>query len=421
VTFGRSLALRALSELLAKGSSVVLVLAVARSLGSARFGVFSLAWATGWLLALASDMGTHMLAAREAARSAEPSQLAGGLLAAKAGLAAAGLALLGLLAPHIVDPVDGPVLWAIAGALLLLSFVDFVQHLLRGRGRFGLDAALQIASRAALLACGLGGLMLHGLHGVAAGLLAGGGLGAVAAAIALGVDCGRPRLGPQPGELVARLLGQALPIGAGIALTVVAFRMDLFLLGALAADRTVGLYAGAYRLFEAAQLLPAVLLMVLFPRLAATAGDPAAGAPLRRRALGGLAALGAAVAAGGSLAAPLLVEVLYGAAYEESSAPLAILFWAAPFMFVNALLTQDLIARVRQGRYALAAGGALAANLALNLLLIPRYGMSGAAVATIATEAVLVAGCLLALGGRKLAIFPGEPVGEPVPPRRAGD
>jgi O-antigen/teichoic acid export membrane protein len=406
VTFGRSLALRALSELLAKGGSVVLVLAAARSLGSAGFGVFSLAWTTGWLLALASDLGLHMLGAREAARAVLPAgRLAGALLAAKAGLAAAALALLAAAAPLVVGRADAPALWGISAGLLLLSFVDLVQHLLRGRGSFGREAALQIASRAILLACALAGLALGELPGLAAGLLAGGGLAAGLAAVVLAIDFGRPSLGPQPRALVARLVREALPIGAGMALAVLAFRLDLYLLGAFADERVVGLYAAAYRLFEAAQLAPAVLMMVLFPRLAATAGGSDEGSRVRRRAFAALAALGVATAAGAQVVAAPVVRVFFGGDFAEASAPLAILACAAPFMFINMLLTQDLIARSRQGRFAAAAGLALAVNLGLNLVTIPRYGMRGAAAVTVATEAALSLACVVALGRRRQAAF----------------
>src|ERR1051325_4992150 len=134
VSFARSLALRVLSEVLTKGTSLVLMLAVARALGSARFGVFSIAWATGWLLALASDMGLHMLGAREAARGVvDIKRLAGGLPTANALLHRVALAALAIGAPLLASGTDRYVVWAVAGGLLLLSYVDLVQHLLRGR------------------------------------------------------------------------------------------------------------------------------------------------------------------------------------------------------------------------------------------------------------------------------------------------
>jgi O-antigen/teichoic acid export membrane protein len=385
-----------------------LVLGLARTLGSAGFGVFSIAWTTGWLLALASDLGLHLMVTREAARraGADPG-LVGSALAAKAVLAAVAAALVLLLAPVLVPPADRGLLWTVSGGLLALSFEDFVQHLLRGRGRFGRDAALSVTARLATLAAGLGGVTLGGLAGAGLGILAGGLVAAGAAALVMTREVGRPRLDREPAAAVGRLLGESLPIGAGIVFSLVAFRVDVYLLSALAGDRAVGWYAAAYRLFEASQLVPAVLLMVVFPRLAASAGQPDGEAGLRRGALATLTAAGLGLATVVAVGAPWLVAALYGPEFASAAGPLGLLVWAAPVMFVNYLVTHDLIARGRQTRYAGAAAAALAANVVLNLLAIPRYGMYGAAGVTIATELVLLAGCVLGLraaGGRAAGI-----------------
>jgi O-antigen/teichoic acid export membrane protein len=400
VTLSRSLALRAGAELFAKATGLVLVLAVARLLGSAALGVFSVAWTTGWLVALASDLGLHLHAAREVARREVPlDRLLGRVLLAKALLALLALGGLAIVAPWLLPAADQPVLWCVAGALLGLSVVDLVQHCLRGLGRFGPEAALQVSARGGMLTGALLGLGRGALPGLGAGLLAGAALAAGAAGIVAGWWLGRPTLDARPAASLRRLYGVALPTGLGMALSIAAFRLDIYLLNALADPASVGLYAGAYRLFEAGQFVPAVALMVLFPRLAAEDAGSPRGRRLRGRALVALALAGAGVAAVGWGIARPAVRALYGAAFDGAAAPLGLLFWASPAMFVNALLTHDLIARGRERRFAALAGGSLALNCLLNLIAIPRYGTRGAAAVTVVTETALLVGSVVALRG----------------------
>ena len=63
----------------------------------------------------------------------------------------------------------------------------------------------------------------------------------------------------------------------------------------------------------------------------------------------------------------------------------------AALVYFNVLLGQPLLAWDRQRTYMLAVGSGAAANVVLNLLLIPPYGIVGAAVATLAAEAAVLA------------------------------
>jgi O-antigen/teichoic acid export membrane protein len=396
----RNLALRAVSECVTKGAGTILMLASARLLGAERFGVFSLAWATGWAASIASDLGLHMIAARDAARGTdEPRALLGALLAAKSLTASAAIGVLCLVSSVLLDGAYFPVFASVGIGLVGLSIVDLGQHVLRGLGRFGHDAALQITARATMLVLGLAGLMWQGLEGLSIGILGAGVVGGAVTVVALAVDCGRPARTPQYCRRVSRLFGDAFPVGIGMLVSFFGFRIDLYLLERANGASTVGLYSSAYKLFEATLVIPSVVMTVVFPRLAARQ-DIGTTSRLRRHALLALSGAGFALAVAGSASASALVRLFFGVPFAAASVPLSILVWAVPPMFVNYLLTQDLIARGRSGAFAVATSVALAVNLSVNLFAIPRYGTSGAAVVTIATEATLCAACLIALRAR---------------------
>ena len=91
-----------------------------------------------------------------------------------------------------------------------------------------------------------------------------------------------------------------------------------------------------------------------------------------------------------TLAAPLVTLLLFGAKYYGSIPVLQILIWATVPMYWNFVLNSQLIARSADRAILYAAIIALAINVTLNLLLIPKYGYLACAGVTLATEFALL-------------------------------
>jgi O-antigen/teichoic acid export membrane protein len=86
-----------------------------------------------------------------------------------------------------------------------------------------------------------------------------------------------------------------------------------------------------------------------------------------------------------------VIVLIYGGAYVEAVRPLQILLITSSVIFLNVALVNPLLAWDRQTEYMkIIAVGALA-NVVMNVLLIPRFGIRGAAVATLLAE-ISVAG-----------------------------
>jgi O-antigen/teichoic acid export membrane protein len=199
---------------------------------------------------------------------------------------------------------------------------------------------------------------------------------------------------------VGTIWKKALPLGLGLLLSLLAFRLDLPLLAQFRTKYEVGQYSAAYRLFEPVLMLPAAILAGWFPVLVRAAREPAWFYQFSRRMIGGLVALGVVVALVLALLSTWLMAWLYGLDYSNSATLLALLAGAIPFMYANYGLTHALIALGREKLNTLFFGIALVLNLGLNLILIPEWGGEGAALTTILTEAVLCGLCLLSLRRR---------------------
>jgi len=190
----------------------------------------------------------------------------------------------------------------------------------------------------------------------------------------------------------AELRRDVLPIGLGIVLSALYFRIDVFLIERWSGTEAVGLYSAVFRLVEALRLFPAAVLAVALPSLCRAASVR----PLVQVAWL-VTAFGCAVTGGLWVSAEWVVALLYGSAYEGAVFPFRVLLLSFPLMSLNYALTHQLIGWNGHRAYAIVAAAALGVNLALNARLIPAASIVGAAWATVWTEALVALGCAAAL------------------------
>jgi O-antigen/teichoic acid export membrane protein len=158
-------------------------------------------------------------------------------------------------------------------------------------------------------------------------------------------------------------------------------KIDRILLNWLLNPLAVGWYSVSVGITEGLWLLSEAVSTVLYPRLASTMDDQATRrlTPLLVRstlALTGLAALLIAF-----VSRPLVV-LLYSEAYRASVEPLQVLLIGVVAVSAERILSNDIFARGKPMMNTVGTFAALLANVAGNLILIPRYGILGAAWST---------------------------------------
>src|SRR5207247_5428425 len=159
----------------------------------------------------------------------------------------------------------------------------------------------------------------------------------------------------------AMRLSDVWPIGAGIVLSALYFRIDVFLVQVWSGTEAVGLYNAVFRLVEALRLFPAAVMAVALPFFFRESDLR----PLVRTAIpvtGGAIAVTIALWA----AAGWLIPVLYHSRYEAAVPAFRILLLALPLMALNMALTHQLVGWDGQRAYAMLCALALVLTLALN-------------------------------------------------------
>ena len=94
------------------------------------------------------------------------------------------------------------------------------------------------------------------------------------------------------------------------------------------------------------------------------------------------------VCVGGILVAGQVVTLIFGSPYAPATAPLRILLLLVPAAYIRNVSQGAILAHARQDLLLRTVAWAAGTNVLLNLALIPRWGMTGAAVATVLTEGV---------------------------------
>ena len=157
------------------------------------------------------------------------------------------------------------------------------------------------------------------------------------------------------------------------------FRIDQFICAYFLTPADVGLYAIAVNFASLLLRIPEATGTVMYPRLAGSSEHDAHAATTRviRHTL---LVLGLGVVAF-AVAGPIAIPLVYGHRYDGAVRPLLILLPGLFMMALYNLLTRNFTSRGRQEVNILAACIALALNVGLNLVLIPRYGIAGAALA----------------------------------------
>lgn len=196
-------------------------------------------------------------------------------------------------------------------------------------------------------------------------------------------------LGAAPVTRAREWLAMALPSLFVTGMQLLLDRTDVIMLGALLGAREAGLYAAASRVALLIAFGLQAMNSVTGPELASrhAAGD--------RRGMRSALRLSSKVVAAYTLPAALLLTLcgdwilgLFGEAFREAGPALRLLILG---QVVNALCGPTALAMAMTGRQRLAAWiFALTAlgNVALNFLLIPRFGLQGAALATLTGVAV---------------------------------
>jgi len=189
--------------------------------------------------------------------------------------------------------------------------------------------------------------------------------------------------------LAKKLLREAWPLIFSALAVSVYMQIDQVMIKIMLDAEAVGNYAAAVRISEAWYFIPIAITASLFPAIVKAKEVEEYHYRQKLQKLGDLMVwLAVGVALPITFIADWLVKLLFGAEFHSAGPVLSIHVWAGVFVFIGCVVGRSFVADNNQilNLYRNVAG--MLVNIGLNLLLIPEWGINGAAIATIISYAV---------------------------------
>jgi O-antigen/teichoic acid export membrane protein len=393
------------AQVIGNAGLLMAVVPIARELGPTGRGTVAFITVTAIIAATLARLGvteaTTVFCARRPAQ--RPALLTNLLLSVSAAALVAAVVVCGTLelVPRLRPPgIGNAELAVLAGAMFASGLADAGYMFVLGCSRFRLHA-LVTATAAWLYAGSMWLLAITGEITVVHATLIWVASQAAKAAVLLIASVRAEGLArPEP-----RLLRESLAFGvrAWIGTLSTAFneRLDQILVALLASETVLGIYATAVNAFHVLLNLAAAAATAMVPLVARA--DPAlrTGRVLAAfRAVTLVTAGGIAVAAA---AGPELIRLVFGAGFHDSAAPFLWLLPGALGFAALALFSSALVASSAPGRSSAGPLVSLLLGTALDFVLVPPLGASGAAIA--ASAGLLAGGALSLVLYRRLSPF----------------
>jgi len=375
-------------QILSQGLSLVMVIYLARILGPANFGLFNMTLAIMTYFVLAITFGLPTIGIREVARKNDSAmQIWWEVGALRTGLAVLAYVLLLIIAIFI------PALRNMRSLLILYGTNLFLIALMPdwtfiGLERMAWPAFASLTGSALTL-----GLLFafvrsaDNLFAAIACIIAGSGFVVVILVAKLrGLSEGSPQL-RVPSQRLRELMRQASPFIFASLSSQIYGNADLLLVGFISGKAAAGIYAAAYKIINLLAIFIGLISQATYPAMARLfSSDPEKSKAFASAMTGAMLAVLLPIALGGTLISAQLTRFFYGAKYAATAKPLAILLWYVVLSALSISFSNALLANNEDRPYIIAITGGALIDVALIAFMVPKWGVTGAAVAMVIAE-----------------------------------
>lgn len=186
-----------------------------------------------------------------------------------------------------------------------------------------------------------------------------------------------------------KMIKRALPMGAAFIMIQIYYNFDTVMLGFMKSNEVVGWYNAAYKIVLFIWAFIPIFINVIFPLMSKYYQQS------RRKlrllifsATKLMSSIALPLGVGGTILARPIMSFLYGDKYMNGVIAFQILIWTVTIISVRCTYEQSFLACDKEKRYLLGVMVGASTNIVLNLILIPYFGLEGAAIATVVSELV---------------------------------
>lgn len=379
-------------KVLRMGVGLLVGVWVARYLGPEQFGLLNFALAFTGLFGTVATLGLQGIVVRDIVRDPESARITLGtaaMLQLVGGLVSFLLILGAIAYLRPDDPITRTVV-AILGAMMLLKASEIAVYWFESQVQSKYTVWVQNGVFLVFAAVKIGLILLEApLTAFVWAMLAEAAL--VAAILLLVFNLRGPNI-TQLKASIARaktLLKDSWPLLlSGIAIMVY-MKIDQIMLGQMIGDEAVGIYSAAVRISEVWYFIPMAIVASVFPSIIEAKRQSEELYYARLQKLYDLmAVISVFVALPMTFFSEYLMTLLFGVNFSDAGTVLAIHIWASVFVFLGVASSNWFIVEGHQIMNLKRTILGAVFNIFLNIVLIPSFGVEGAAIATVISFAV---------------------------------
>lgn len=382
----------ALAEIVSKLSLFFIFVYIARFLGNEVFGRFNFAYSFALIAAVFMDIGINYMIVREMSRKKEST----GKYVANALLIKSVFSVIILLFVYwIINILDYPSQTRILVYLLCIfifvrSLTELLFSVFKAYEKMHCEAAIKITGMILLLIGGIASLIIgYGIIILALIFVLVEILMFITSLTIVILKFTKIELRFDY-KISKEIIKKAFPFTLSVISGVIYFNIAIIILSLIKGDVAVGAYSAAYNLTMAILFIPGMYSFAIYPIFSRDFKEFKKKIIfMYARSFKYLYLMGLPISIGTFILARKIILFIYGAEFSASILALKILAWFVFIKFASYLTGILLSSIYKQHLRMYAQVTTVIINILLNLLLIPKYGIIGACVATVASEALL--------------------------------
>jgi O-antigen/teichoic acid export membrane protein len=378
-------------DMVNKAIGLIILISLARYLGSTEFGRYSFIFAFIFLFGIIADLGVNIIVVREISRDRSIAEkMLGNALALKIFLSAAAI-VLSLLTVNLLNyPESTKILVYIASFSLFISSLT---------GIYGSMFRVLLEMKYAVVAGIIGQICLVTLIFIIIALK--GTLYHMISATVIANAIGLlftflfsrrfaiPKLELDI-QYIKNILKPAIVLGLSGVFVIIYYRIDIIMLSLMQNDTVVGYYSAAYRLIDPFIFIPMAFMASLFPLMSQYfKSSPSTNKLVDTYTLSlkYMILIAFPIAIGVTLLSENIILIVFGDEFSPAGAALSVLIWSTVFIFTNIVFSTVLISINKEKTITFISAIMMALNIIANYILIPQLSYVGASIATVFTQA----------------------------------
>jgi O-antigen/teichoic acid export membrane protein len=378
------------AEVITKFLAFMLTIYIARYLQEAGFGKYSFAIAFTSFFSVISDLGINNLTIREIARNKDfAGKYIGNFSIAKVLFSFIALILLYIIINLMNYPSDTKVAVYIFGIYVVVSsFGQFLISVFRAYEKMEYETFVRVIEKISLVFLVICVIYFkRGLIEIAFSFLLSSSLSFIIAYIIIIKKFTIPQFKIDR-KFLKDSIKEALPFGLTFLFGIIYFKIDTVMLSLMQGDAVVGWYNAAYNIIDGLTAVVATSIAnACYPTMSKyyiTSKNELKNIFIQSFLI--LLISGFIISCIVTVYSEQFIHLFYGDKYSNSALSLKILVWAFFVICISNISSTLLYATNKQRIVTIGTGLGALINITLNLILIPRYSLLGAAFATLITE-----------------------------------